>query len=318
MTDCTYTNGVIAVKEKRLLGGKLVSFCEMSAEEVFRSLSESGYGGAEAASVSEYEKLIEAEEASLDAFIREYVPSDAELQYFFAPRDFHNAKALLKAEVLGIGAENMLAPEGCVPIETLAACMKDGNLSALPERLRETAERGKALLEQDASGAKLGTIFEQGLFSHLTAACRKNKTLKALLAARADTGNILVAMRSKDEESAKESFVPGGTLSKRQIQSLFEGEERALNAFENSPYLALVRSCFKAKANRLPYSEGERMAESVEADYFARERYMLEGRNPFFSYVLRRRNENANVRILFVCLLAGMPAEEIKKRLRSF
>ena len=38
---------------------------------------------------------------------------------------------------------------------------------------------------------------------------------------------------------------------------------------------------------------------------------------PFLYYVFRRRAENADVRILFVCLLAGMKDYEIKARLRS-
>ena len=42
--DLAYLNGVIAVKETYLLGSKLLKFCEASADEVFRSLSECGFG----------------------------------------------------------------------------------------------------------------------------------------------------------------------------------------------------------------------------------------------------------------------------------
>ena len=104
MTDTLYTNGVIAVKEKQLLGEKLLRFPEMTVQEVFRALSESGFGG----DGQDAEALCRAEEGVLDAFIREYGPTKAELTYLLAPRDFHNAKALCKAKRLNKDAEAML------------------------------------------------------------------------------------------------------------------------------------------------------------------------------------------------------------------
>ena len=90
--DTAYTNGVIAAREKYLLKDKLYRLCELTAEDAFRALIESGFGaGALAESVYEYEKLIAAEEASLDGFVREYAPSPAEKAYLLSPRDFHNA-----------------------------------------------------------------------------------------------------------------------------------------------------------------------------------------------------------------------------------
>jgi vacuolar-type H+-ATPase subunit C/Vma6 len=43
----------------------------------------------------------------------------------------------------------------------------------------------------------------------------------------------------------------------------------------------------------------------------------MEGNHPFLYYVFRKRAENADVRIIFVCLGAGMSQAEIKKRRRT-
>ena len=52
--DATYTNGVIAVKEKYLLKDKIFKMCEGGAEEALRALTDSGFGrGTEIASVYE-------------------------------------------------------------------------------------------------------------------------------------------------------------------------------------------------------------------------------------------------------------------------
>ena len=77
--DVTYTNGVIAVREQSLLRDKITKLCEGTAEEAFRILSDGGFGkGAEALSAYEYERLLSADDAELDGFIREYAPTNAE------------------------------------------------------------------------------------------------------------------------------------------------------------------------------------------------------------------------------------------------
>ena len=115
--DVIYTNGVIAAREKYLLKEKLLRLCEGKVEDAFRIILESGYGsGAEVEGAYDYEALIGAEERALDDFICEYAPSEADAAYLLAPRDFHNAKALLKAEYLHADAEKMLAPEGRISV----------------------------------------------------------------------------------------------------------------------------------------------------------------------------------------------------------
>ena len=71
------------------------------------------------------------------------------------------------------------------------------------------------------------------------------------------------------------------------------------------------------QAFSIPLTEAEREAASFETEFFAAGKYDLERNQPFLYYVFRRRAENANVRIVFVCLQAGMREGEIKKRLRA-
>lgn len=59
------------------------------------------------------------------------------------------------------------------------------------------------------------------------------------------------------------------------------------------------------------------MRDNLEIDFLAAKKYELKSTQPFLYYVLRRRAENSNLRILFVCLLAGMSEGDIKRRLRA-
>ncbi len=300
MLDTTYTNGVIAVKEKSLLGEKLLRFAEMNAEEAFRALTESGFGsGSEAKSAADAEALCRAEEASLDGFIRAYAPSQAIAEYLLAPRDFHNLKALAKAKRLGTDAADMLAPQGLLSVAELEKLLESG---ACPE------------LAENATGAEIGAAFDRALYARLFEKCKRSPLLKELLAGKADRLNILTALRSSDEEFAKSCYVAGGKLKEERLHAVFLREEKAL---ERTPYREFYRLARTAREEGRPFTEAERAQDSWEAEYFAARKYTLGGKEPFLYYVFRRRAEIANVRILLVCLNAGLGEQEIKKRLRA-
>ena len=314
MLDPIYTNGVIAVKERSLLGDKILRFTEMTAEDVLRALHESGFGSG--AEVTEGEALCEAEERSLDAFIREYAPSSTELGFLLSPRDFHNAKALTKASKLNSNAEKLLAPEGLVSVADITAAISKQDYSALSgalaEALRETLENG------DLTGAEIGAIFDAALYKYLRSLCRWRPVLKKLLAGRADRMNILTAMRAESREYAGKLFVSGGTLGKKQFDLVFsEDKEISASALDKTAYKQFYALCLAAKEKGLPFTEAERALESFEAEYFAEKKYELEGREPFLYYVFRRRAEIQNVRIILVCLNAGLSAQDVKRRLRA-
>lgn len=325
MKDHTYTNGVIAVKEKSLLREKLLRFAELSAEDAFRALLESGFGsGAEAESIYEFEKLVARDEKETDDFIREYAPDKASLAYFFSERDFHNAKAMLKAQYLLSDAEKMLAPAGLIPVPELLAAIRGEDYAALGEELGKAAERVAALFAgareagTAVSGAEVGAIFEKALHAHLTKVCRGNGFLKKMLRDKADKQNILTAFRSETAEQAERFYFEGGKISFRTLSKLFtaDGEKRE-RALAESGQEAFARLCFEAEREGKPFASAEKALASCETDYFTERRFELKNSQPFLYYVFRRRKENENVRILFVCLLAGMKENEIKNRLRG-
>lgn len=318
--DVTYTNGVIAVREKFLLGGRISKLCEGDAEEALRTLTECGFGkGAEVSSVFDYEKLVTADEQAIDEFIREYSPSRAVTEYLLCGRDFHNAKALIKAEYLGLGVEKMLAPDGLIASEKILAFIRGGEVNLGNSELEGAIAQAAELLSGDgASGAEVGIIFDRARFAHLRSVCASDRLLSKFIAVRADMTNILTALRSESAEYAEKCFVGGGKIKTETLLKLFDGEkDKNLKIFDGTPYGGFAENCLQAITYSKPLTQAERIAESYEAEYFSANRYDLKRAQPFLYYVFRRRAENANVRILFVCLLAGMRENEIKNRLRA-
>ena len=317
MVDTLYTNGVIAVKEKSLLGERILRLAEMTAEEAFRALVEAGFGnGAEAAGAQDSELLCAAEERALDDFIRTYAPSERELEYLLSPRDFHNAKALVKAEKLGSSAESMLAPEGRIPLAILSKAIDERKFDSLGKTLGGATKT--ALEAEELTGVEIGAIFDNALFCHLSEISGKFGALKKMVCAKADMTNILTAVRAGEQEFAEKLYVEGGKLTARQLSGIFEPDrEKAAHALDGTAYKEFYSLLLSAKGKGLPFTEAEKRLESSEAEHFAERKYELERKEPFLYYVFCRRAEIANVRIVLVCLNAGLKEQDIKRRLRA-
>ncbi len=318
--DTTYTNGVIAVKEKLLLKEKLTRLCEVSIDEGFRILSESGFGAGVTDKTYEYEKLIQAESAELDAFIRLYAPSKVERAYFLLPYDFHNAKALLKAKVLGENPEKMLVSEGLVSVETLQTCIQENAYDALTHipALAKALQEGVGLLETEVSGMKLGALLERGLYEALTKTVKHSPVLRKLLSAKIDMTNVLIALRAGDEELAKQQYLSGGTLTHERLQVLFTGDSETIRAtFAKSMTSEFIELCLRAKEKNMPYVEAEKYRDALDVTSLERRRFDLVKNEPFLYYVYRKKAEIAGVRIVFACKFAGLDETQIKNRLRK-
>ena len=322
--NTTYTGGVIAVKENSLLKEKILRFAEMTAQDAFRALQESGFGGGAetTADLYSFETLIEYEERSLDAFIREYAPDETTLAFLLAERDFHNAKALVKAKGLGVSAEKMLASEGMLSLQTLRLVVDGEDLSSLknlPELSGAIQTSLRSLADGTATGAQIGLLFDKALYVYLGRLTKFRPTLKKLLAQKADMTNILTALRLVDKETAQDKYLPCGTLSNAQLSALWgDDADAAAKEFSSTPYAAFVKRAVEMKSKGKPLSSAEKWRDGLETNFFKEKRFDLKKAEPFLYYAYRRRTENANVRIVFVGLLAGLSEREIKERLRAW
>ena len=321
--DLTYVNGIIAVKESGLLKDKILSLCEMSAETAFRALGESGFiKNSDVNSVFEFEKILRADEADIDEFTREYAPNNAISTYFFTSRDFHNAKALVKSKYVDTSADKMLAPEGLLSIETLEKAVNGEKAEGVYPELSEAIKLALELFEKDGantSGAEVGKLFEQKLYTCLFRACKHNGLLKKLIIQKVDITNILITMRSNTPEYAQNNVISGGKIPLDKLLILFsENEEKAERALDGTYLEKFWKECYLTRKTGLPFMKAEKRVSSLEIDFLSEHKYELKRSQPFMYYVLRRRTENENIRIVLSCLLAGMPADDIKARLRNF
>ena len=313
--DTTFTNGVIKARERSLLGDKILRMAESERDEAFRILLESGFGGETPVdSPAQAEVLIRAEEAAVNEFIRTYAPDEKMKAFLLAEYDFHNAEGYVKCRYAGADEAKIISEDGLFPAAFVGKAVYSGELSGLPAEMKEAIEGAQALFnEGKANGFEIDCLFKRKLFSYKKRLA-KDKHLKAILCASADAANVSSALRSRDAALAEKMFVEGGKLPKTRIIGLCELSFESIAAGEYSNEIKLAA---KAAAEGLPLTEFEKAADETPLGILEPVRYDMLGAHPFLYYIMRRRAEIRNVRIVTVSLAAGLSDAAIKNKLRN-
>ena len=115
-------------------------------EEAVKILQECGYPELDPARPEAMDAaLSQVREATL-ADLSDGIPDARYLDIFKLKYDYHNVKALLKAEAMGTDAAHMLMDMGRVPVAELKAAMESGHLEELPPCLAAAAEEARSVL----------------------------------------------------------------------------------------------------------------------------------------------------------------------------
>ncbi|MBP5307707.1 MAG: V-type ATPase subunit [Clostridia bacterium] len=313
--DVTFTNGVVKSRERFLLCDKIDRMAESSLDDAFRMLKESGFGGDIAVdSPHRAESLVRAEEAEVNDFIRKYAPTDKIAAFLLAEYDFHNAEALVKCRYAGADEQKLLSAEGFYRSDIIKDKI-NGGASELPAELIEAILQSAALFESGkANGLEIDCIFKRLLFLYLKRLA-SDKKLKEIASASADAANVSSALRSRDARLTEKMFVEGGKLPKSLIIALSEASYQEIKEGEFSPQ---IKEAAAACERGEPLTLFEKSRDDFPLSLLYKTRYDMIGCEPFLTYVLKRRAEIANVRIIFVSKAAGFSPSAVKSRIRLY
>lgn len=237
--------------------------------------------------------------------------------YFRVRHDFENLKAKLKAEALGIPAEELMTPLGSVSPEVFR-----GPAYRLPPMVREAEERIRASFGDEDGNLPPDAVeaaVDREMFARLAelATASRSEFVQHLAALEADAGNARAFVRSRVRGAPvmelEAALVPGGTL-----------------AF--SVFVALYRLSLEdgvarlAKLGPLRNIDPEALADPLRLDVaidalIAREvrthRMTSIGPDPVVSYVLARRAEVTALRTIILGSFANVPVEQLRERVRD-
>ncbi len=319
MSDLKYVYAVarIRVKEKYLLTDADVrQMAGMKDDKAVLSyLSDKGWGDQSTGETAE--SMLSAEDEKTLALLQELKIDQSIFDVMTYPQIFHNLKAGIKQICTEDTVGNIFYDLDQYGEEFMLRILKDKNYSALPESMREVAERAYDVMLTTRDGQKCDILVDRACLDAMMAEGRrsKSKLIREYVESTVAVTDIKVAARGqmtgKSLEFLKEALAPCGLIDVDALaRAAAKGEEtlqeylgghgfkEAAEAMKESPS-AFERWC----DNRLIETIRPQKTNSVSVD-------------PIVAYYLARQNEIKTVRIILTAKANGFSEDETRERVR--
>jgi len=290
-------------------------------EDAARILQEHGYPELNPANPEKMDAAMAVvRQATLDE-MTVGLPEPRYLDLFKIKYDYHNVKALLKAQAMGVDADRMLMDMGRVPATELRGAVLDGEKAVLPPLLSQAIGEARGILDTTRDPQLSDIALDRRYYEDLCSAADAlgSDFLRNYVRLQIDATNLRILVRTlrmgRDTDFLRGAFIPGGSLS----------PEKLLEAAEKGTLEALCRSlpleaAAKAGVQALgggSLTEFEKLCDDAADAYLAVSKYVPFGEEPLIRYLAARETEYLNLRIILTGRQAGIAPDVIRSRLRA-
>lgn len=300
-------------KENSLLdSAKFARLREAETDDALKLLAELGYG-AGAQTSGDVEPLIQAELAATRKFVWDITPDVDLLSLFLLKIDAHNLKAMLKARVLGVNAEDVWLSGGAFSAELLARCVNEKNYQDLPPVFKDALNAVEKSLAIYPDPQALSAAIDRAVFDHIWATLKNNKNDFAAkyFAAQADFLNVRTAMRSRSMRFGADRLVPmlvsGGILSQIDlVESLDLPADQVIKKLGRGENGRAIAHALEEYFQTGKLAELEKRMDAALMALVREGKGDSFGMGPIVGYLLARETEAKALRVLFAAKRIGI------------
>lgn len=317
-----YISAVLRAREPKMLSREKAErlLDAPSFAECAKALADSGYEDMSRMSAGEIDAALSRRRASVFKELAGLLPDPALLDVFRVRYDYHNAKAVLKAEAVGAEVQPLLSDAGRVPAETLLNAYREERSVDLPGKLAEAMREGKELLARTANPQLADFLLDRAYFAELQALCERlgSEFLTRYVAVLADSTNLRSAVRTlrmgKNADFLSQALVPGGTVGTERILASASGDAIA-SLFGG--VLADAAALGAAAAEGGTLTAFELACDNAVAKTLGEAKLVSYGEEPVIAYLAAVESEITAVRMILTGRLAGIESQTIWERLRD-
>lgn len=292
---------------------------ETDAGEALRQLVELGYGSMPDATLDDVEAMISNELAGAADLVREVSIDAVETDIFLMSADMHNLKLLIKLRLTGGNSEPQLMRGGCFDPKLLSHFVEEGEYGEpLPEELADAFNALEVELIGEPDPAKVSTAIDSAYISY--ALGHGSAFTKEYFRAFADFTNVAALLRVRamkgDADRLKALLVTSGDISRETLIKAFdmpdEGLVRALcSGNTRDDMKRALEEAAKVGAAALERARDDHLMRlaangTKETDTIA----------PVIGYLLAKRQEAKDVRLIMTVRRNGLPDEAMNERMR--
>jgi V/A-type H+-transporting ATPase subunit C len=322
--DYLYLSAALRAREHRMLGrDKIERMLEAeSFGEAARILADCGYPDVSEMGADEVEAALAVRRAELLNEIGRIAPEQQLVDAFRLKYDYHNAKALIKAEKSKADIQGILSSCGRVSPEKIKSAFESGDYRDLPPALAEAMKEAAGILARTGNPQLADFFLDKAYFAELLSLCEglSGGFLKEYVKLQIDIANLRAAVRTlrmgRDENFLKTALIPGGNVRPESLAAAATAEEGISRLFSSS-LLAEAASAGEEAAKGGSITKFEICCDNAEMRFIKLAKFKGFGSEPVVSYLAAVENEITCARMILTGKLAGIKPELIRERLRE-
>ena len=318
----------IWVLENRLLDKTKVERMieSTSASEVLRILNETEYANVSSnvKRAEDYEEILTAELKRIYDLVYEMSPVKEIVKIMSLKYDYHNAKVLLKAKVLGKDLSSMLIKLGNLDLQEIKRKIDSDNLKSLNGILGKGIQEAMKVFEETKDPQKIDIIIDKYMYEELVEINKSlnYKFIDNLVKAMIDSTNIRTLLRIKKQNKgrsfAEEVIFNGGAIdSNKLILLLNESPENIMSKLQTTIYSSLIKEGLEGYIATDSASLLEKLSDNYIMQLMKDSKLVTFGPERLLSYIYAKETEIKVIRIIMVGKLNNIAEEVIRERLRD-
>lgn len=292
-----------------------------TVEDAAKLLTDCGYPDMSQMSAGEVEQALAERRAAIFDEIARLSPDGELVDVFKLKYDYHNAKAVIKAEAMDSDPSRLLSDAGRVGKESLLSLYQEERWSRLPPILGAAMAEARTVLARTANPQLSDFVLDKAYFAELRALAEKLDSgfLRGYAAVLADSANLKSAVRTlrmgKNQDFLAEVLVDGGSVRAQRLTAAADREALA-GLFAHSPLEKAAALGAEALSGG-GMTAFERACDNAANSYLRAAKLVSYGPEAVIAYLAAVEGEIQAVRMILTGRLAGVKPEAIRERLRD-
>jgi len=316
---------MLAARETKMLSAERMErmIDAPTNDEAAKILEECGYGDLSGLSAKAAGAALEAHIAALFDEVEGMVPEAQLVQLFRLKYDYHNAKALIKAQAMGVECDAILSQRGTIPPQKLHAAFYEEDYRDIPPVLAQAMVSAAAILAHTANPQAADFELDRAYFAQmldLANGLSDSGFARDYVQLQIDSANLRAAVRTrrmaKDEDFLKTALIPGGTIGTDRVLAAFDSAE-ALTALYGNTWLGNAAAAGAAAMSGGALTAFELLCDNALMDYIRAAKLRSFGAAHVTAYLAAMENETTAARMILTGRLAGLQPAVIRERLRE-
>lgn len=292
-----------------------------SNEDAMKIAQECGYAEVETVDVETINDVLSKERDRLFHDLGS-LPNPELLDIFKVKYDYHNAKVLLKSEVMGVEPDRLLVDLGRVTVKAMETAVRTSDFKGIPPIFQDSIVEARDVLGTTQDPQLADFVLDRAYFQDMFSVAQKagSDFLEGYVRISIDVANLRSVIRTlrmqKGTEFLSGVLFEGGDISTKRILSAVAAGI-SLEEIYSGEAMKAAASAGNVAADGGSLTRFEKLCDDAVTSYLKKSKHVSFGEAPVVAYIAAKDTEMTAVRIIMTGRLAGLQPDVIRERLRE-